>query len=87
MDGTPVHIDEFGTVRFVVFSDSGASYEFEQEADSVLLFITLRDERGRAVLKKIVNTSKTNNQEIVESYKSYIREQDEAGKGDYRGFH
>lgn len=83
MDGTPVHIDEFGTVRFILFSEGGTSYEFEQEASSELLFITVRDLNGRAEMKRVVNTEKTNNKEIVENYKSYIREQDESEQGDY----
>ena len=83
MDGTPVHIDEFGTVRFVLFSEGGASYEFEQETDSELLFITVRDFRGRAEIKRIVNTAQTDNREIVETYKLYIREQNESGKDNY----
>jgi hypothetical protein len=83
VDGTPIHVDEFGTVRFVLFSDDGRSYEFEQEVDSDLLFVTLRDNRGRAKAKRVVNTAYRNNKEIVETYKTYIREQNESGSNEY----
>lgn len=80
MDGTPVHIDEFGTVRFTLLSEQGISYEFEQEADSTLLFITVRSPQGRAEMKRVVDTEQTDNREIVETYTNYIKEQDDKRK-------
>lgn len=77
MERSPIHIDEFGTIRFRVFSDQGYTYEFEQEADSELLFVTVRDIHGRAEAKNILNTENPKNKDIVELYKEYIRESED----------
>jgi len=74
VDKSPIHIDEFGTVRFVVYTEHGSSFEFEQEPDSHLLFITARDGFGRAQIKKIIDTDLKDNTEIVETYKNYLKE-------------
>lgn len=74
MERSPIHIDEFGTIRFTVYTDSGLAYEFEQESDGTLLFITVRDIHGRAQYKKILNIELPENEEIVKTYKTYIEE-------------
>jgi len=79
VDKTPIHTDEFGTLSFSIHEDNGHTYEFEQEQDSQILFITLKDEKGKAIGKRIVNTDKPNNKEIVEVYNDYLKEHDEEG--------
>lgn len=78
MDNNPIHIDEFGTLRFTIFQDDGHSYEFEQEAEADYLFITLRDPHGRALGKKVIDIEKYNNKDILEIYNDYLREQGES---------
>lgn len=82
MDNTPIHIDEFGTVRFTIYLEDGHSYEFEQGEDEDFLFITLRDKVGRAKGKKVVDLRKTRNKDIIEMYNDYVQEQnsDETGQ-------
>lgn len=82
MEKPPVHIDEYGVVRFKVHTDDGVSYEFEQEPESALLFITVRDYAGRAEVKKVIDTELIENKEIVEMYKGYIRGENDKQKND-----
>ena len=77
MDKTPIHIDEFGTVSFSVYLDNGHTYEFAQSVDSDFLFITLRDDKGATIGKRVVNTQISTNKEIVEMYTDYLKEQDD----------
>jgi hypothetical protein len=74
VDRTPIHVDEFGTIRFKVYSEEGDSYEFEQEENSDLLFVTMRDGKGYAKIKKVVNTTRGNNKEVVQIYENYLKE-------------
>mgnify|MGYP006266376043 CR=1 FL=1 len=79
MDDTPIHVDEFGTLRFIIYQDD-SSYEFEQEADSDFLFVTMRDAQGRAVNKQVVDIKNKYNKSILDLYDDYLilREQDES---------
>ena len=77
MDKTPIHTDEFGTISFSIHQEDGHIYVFEQGQDSHTLFITLKDEKGVAIGKRVVNTKKPNNKEIVEVYNDYLKEHDE----------
>jgi len=77
LDNTPIHIDEFGTLSFSVYQENGYTYEFEQAAHSDYLFITMRDDKHRAIGKRVVNTTTDRNKEIVEIYKDYLKEQDD----------
>jgi len=77
MDKTPIHIDEYGVLRFSVFHDNGTAYEFEQEPDSDYLFITQIDKKGKTTAKRLVDTTELHNKEIVEIYNDYLKEQDD----------
>lgn len=75
MDKTPIHIDEFGTISFSVFLESGSTYDFAKGEGSDYLFVTLKDNEGKARLKRVVDTTKQSNSEIVEIYTDYLKEQ------------
>ncbi len=74
MDFTPIDIDEFGTTRFSFLTDAGTVYDFEKEDGSTMLFITIRDWEGRALSKKLIDTTKNVNKTIVKMYEDYVKE-------------
>jgi len=76
MDKSPIEIDEFGTLRFSVYRDNGYTFDFEQEPDSIHLFITTKDAEGRTLGKRVVDTHKVDNKEIVEIYRDYIKDRE-----------
>ena len=76
MEKTEVQIDEYGTTRFTFALESGIVFTFERELDSALLFVTVKDVDERATTKRIVDTSKTENETILKIYNELISEKE-----------
>jgi len=67
-------IDEYGTLRFMFVDDLGIMYLFERGNRSKFLFVTVKDEKGSAEQKIVIDLTKTENENIVEMYNDFIKE-------------
>ena len=72
MEREPVHIDEHGTLSFLIIKDDGESYLFEQ--DTQFIFVTEKDMYGRAKTKRVINADDEKNKELIEIFDLYIKE-------------
>lgn len=74
MESESPNVDELGTMRFMVVAKNGTMYIFEREPQASLLFVTVRDENGIAMEKRLIDTTKIENRDIVEMYNDYLTE-------------
>jgi hypothetical protein len=74
MESESPNVDDRGTLRFMVVDKTGTMYIFEREPWSPLLFVTIKDEHGHAVEKRLIDITKIENMHIVEMYNDYLME-------------
>ena len=67
-------VDEFGIRSFTLTSEGGLSYTLERIDGSKYIFVTIKDTDGRAIGKKVVDTTKEENKNVLNMYEDYVKD-------------